>query len=43
MLRDSPVIPLYFYVTKRLVKPYVQGWRDTVNDVHMLKYVSVNR
>jgi oligopeptide transport system substrate-binding protein len=43
MLRDSPVIPLYFYVTKRLVKPYVQGWRDTVNDVHMLKYVSVKR
>jgi hypothetical protein len=25
------------------VKPYVQGWRNTVNDVHMLKYVSVKR
>jgi oligopeptide transport system substrate-binding protein len=25
MLADYPVIPLYFFVSKRLVKPYVQG------------------
>jgi oligopeptide transport system substrate-binding protein len=25
MLTDYPVIPLYFFVSKRLVKPYVQG------------------
>jgi ABC-type oligopeptide transport system substrate-binding subunit len=25
MLADYPVIPLYFYVSKRLVKPYVLG------------------
>ena len=25
MLADYPVIPLYFYVSKRLVKPYVRG------------------
>jgi oligopeptide transport system substrate-binding protein len=25
MLNDYPIIPLYYYVTKRLVKPYVHG------------------
>jgi oligopeptide transport system substrate-binding protein len=25
MLEDYPIIPLYFYVSKRLVKPYVHG------------------
>ena len=25
MLADYPIIPLYFYVSKWLVKPYVRG------------------
>jgi oligopeptide transport system substrate-binding protein len=25
MLKDYPIIPLYYYVTKRLVKPYLHG------------------
>ena len=33
MLRDQPVIPLYFYVSKHLVKPRVTGWYDNAMDV----------
>lgn len=33
MLRDQPIIPLYYYVNKRLVKPEVQGWYDNIMDV----------
>jgi oligopeptide transport system substrate-binding protein len=33
MLRDHPMIPLYFYVNKHLVKPEVQGWYDNVMNV----------
>ncbi len=33
LLRDQPVIPLYFYVSKHLVKPRVTGWYDNVMDV----------
>jgi len=29
-LRDHPLIPLYFYVNKHLVKPEVLGWYDNV-------------
>ena len=33
MLADQPLIPLYFYVNKHLVKPEVQGWYDNVMNV----------
>jgi oligopeptide transport system substrate-binding protein len=33
MLGDQPLIPLYFYVNKHLVKPEVQGWYDNVMNV----------
>ncbi|HLY51776.1 MAG TPA: peptide ABC transporter substrate-binding protein, partial [Steroidobacteraceae bacterium] len=33
MLRDTPLIPLYFYVNKHLVKPEVLGWYDNVMNV----------
>ncbi len=32
-LKDHPLIPLYFYVNKHLVKPQVQGWYDNVMNV----------
>ena len=33
MLSDHPVIPLYFYVNKHLVKPELVGWYDNVMNV----------
>jgi oligopeptide transport system substrate-binding protein len=33
MLADHPVIPLYFYVNKHLVKPELVGWYDNVMNV----------
>jgi oligopeptide transport system substrate-binding protein len=33
MLADQPLIPIYFYVNKHLVKPEVQGWYDNVMNV----------
>jgi oligopeptide transport system substrate-binding protein len=37
MLADHPVLPLYFYVNKHLVKPHVVGWSDNVMNVHYSK------
>jgi oligopeptide transport system substrate-binding protein len=37
MLVDTPVLPLYFYVNKHLVKPYVHGWQDNVMNVQYSK------
>jgi oligopeptide transport system substrate-binding protein len=33
MLSDHPLLPIYFYVNKHLVKPYVRGWADNVVNV----------
>jgi oligopeptide transport system substrate-binding protein len=33
MLADHPLLPLYFYVNKHLVKPSVRGWSDNVMNV----------
>ena len=33
MLADTPLLPLYFYVNKHLVKPQVLGWYDNVMNV----------
>lgn len=33
MLADQPVIPLYFYVSKHLVKPRVTGWYSDIMNV----------
>ncbi len=34
LLDDHPVMPIYSYVTKRMVAPYVRGWQDNVLDHH---------
>jgi len=41
LLKDVPVIPLYFYVSKHLVAPRVTGWYDNVMNVTYSKDLSV--
>jgi oligopeptide transport system substrate-binding protein len=41
MLRDHPLMPIYFYVNKHLVKPEVQGWYDNVMNVVYSKDLSL--
>ena len=41
LLADHPVIPLYFYVSKHLVKPEVIGWEDNVLDYHYSQHLSL--
>lgn len=41
MLADHPVLPLYFYVNKHLIKPWVQGWSDNVMNIVYSKDLSL--
>jgi oligopeptide transport system substrate-binding protein len=41
LLADHAVIPLYFYVSKHLVKPEVEGWQDNILDYHYSKHLSL--
>ncbi len=41
MLADHPAIPIYFYVSKHLVKPNIAGWGDNVLDYHYSQHLSL--
>jgi oligopeptide transport system substrate-binding protein len=43
MLSDHPVLPLYFYVNKHLVKPEVEGWYDNVMNVVYSKDLAISQ
>lgn len=37
---DHPVIPLYFYVSKHLVRESIGGWQANILDIHYSKHLS---
>ncbi len=41
LMRDLPVMPIYTYVSKHLVKPWVAGWQDNSSDYHYTKDLRV--
>jgi len=41
VLADMPVIPLYFYVSRHLLKPTVSGFESNVRDIHLSRYMGV--
>ncbi len=38
-LADHPVIPLYFYVSKHLVHPRIDGWEGNILDIHYSQHL----
>ncbi len=41
LLRDTPVIPLYYYVSRHLVDERVRGYVDNPRDVHLSRYLDL--
>ncbi|WP_191621347.1 peptide ABC transporter substrate-binding protein [Marinihelvus fidelis] len=39
LLEDQPIIPLYTYVTRRLVDPHLRGWAPNVMDHHYSRHM----
>ncbi len=37
MLEEQPIIPIYFYVSKHLIKPWVGGFKPNIMDHHYTK------
>jgi oligopeptide transport system substrate-binding protein len=42
-LAEMPNIPIYYYVSKNLVAPHVEGWVDNTKDIHRTRWLSVAR
>ena len=41
MLDDMPILPIYMYVTKRVVKPWVAGYVDNIMDYHHTRHYRI--
>ena len=41
MLEDMPIIPLYFYVSKKMVKPWVAGMEANIMDHHHSRHLRI--
>jgi oligopeptide transport system substrate-binding protein len=41
LLEDMPIIPVYFYVSRHLVKPWVSGYQTNIMDHHYSKNLSI--
>jgi len=39
LMKDMPVIPLYYYVSRHLVRPEISGFSENVRDVHLSRYL----
>jgi oligopeptide transport system substrate-binding protein len=39
LMTDNVIIPVYAYVTKRLVSPQLKGWRNNVMDHHQTRHM----
>ncbi len=38
---DAPVVPVYYYVSTDLIKPYVKGWQSNVTNRHLSRYMYI--
>jgi oligopeptide transport system substrate-binding protein len=41
MLEDMPIVPLYFYVSKKMVKPWVAGMEANIMDHHHSRHLRI--
>ena len=42
LLEDLPILPIYYYVTKNLLRPWVKGFYPNIQNVHPLKFVWID-
>jgi len=43
LIEECPILPIYWYVSKNLVKPHVKGWFLNSQDLHPLTLLRIER
>ncbi|MDT8408022.1 MAG: peptide ABC transporter substrate-binding protein [Wenzhouxiangellaceae bacterium] len=43
LLDDQVIIPLYYYVSRHLVRPEISGFEDNLMDIHLSRWLELDR
>jgi oligopeptide transport system substrate-binding protein len=43
MLADQPLVPVFFYVRRFLVKPYVTGFEENPRGINLSRWLGVRK
>lgn len=43
LMTELPIMPIYYYVSRSMVAPYVYGWHNNLEDRHPLWCLSIDR
>lgn len=43
LLKQMPMIPIYYYTTQHLVNEKIKGWQDNTMDIHPTRYLSFKK
>jgi oligopeptide transport system substrate-binding protein len=43
LMEDYVIIPVFHYVSRRLVKTYIDGWNENARNNYLARYMTVNR
>ena len=43
LMDEMPIIPIYFYVSRNMVRPYVRGFYNNLQDSHPLNTIWIDR
>ena len=38
---DAPTLPVYYYDSTHLIKPYVKGWQSNIMDRNLSRYMYI--
>jgi oligopeptide transport system substrate-binding protein len=42
LMDEMPIVPIYYYVSRNMVKPYVRGWYNNLQDSHHLRGIWID-
>ncbi|WP_442482503.1 peptide ABC transporter substrate-binding protein [Aeoliella sp. SH292] len=43
LMAEGPIVPIYYYYSRNMVKPHVRGFYNNLQDIHPLHMLSIDR
>ncbi|MEX2169727.1 MAG: peptide ABC transporter substrate-binding protein [Pirellulales bacterium] len=43
LMEELPIVPIYYYVSRNMVKPHIRGFYNNLQDIHPLRAIWIDR